>query len=96
MYNAWPNDTRIFVGHDYPPAKGNRSVSMKNQKSGMIVLLMTKKYEVMTTLEAHKRFNVMANENISLDKYVQLRSARDKQLRAPRYIHPSLQVNHIM
>lgn len=42
MYNAWPNDTRIFVGHDYPPANGNRSVSMKSQKSGMIVLLMTK------------------------------------------------------
>ncbi|KAI7884564.1 Metallo-hydrolase/oxidoreductase [Lichtheimia hyalospora FSU 10163] len=75
MYNAWPNDTRIFVGHDYPPVKSHRS------------------YEVMTTLEAHKRFNVMANENISLDEYIRLRSARDKQLRAPRYIHPSLQTN---
>lgn len=20
MYNSWPDDTRIYVGHDYPPA----------------------------------------------------------------------------
>lgn len=49
----------------------------------------------MTTLEAHKRFNVMVNENVSVNEYIQKRSARDKQLRAPRYIHPSLQVNSI-
>lgn len=49
----------------------------------------------MTTLEAHKRFNVMVNENISVNEYIQKRSARDKQLRAPRYIHPSLQVRSV-
>ena len=32
MYNAWPNDTRIFVGHDYPPAKSHRSVSTMRHK----------------------------------------------------------------
>lgn len=20
MYNSWPDDTRIYVGHDYPPS----------------------------------------------------------------------------
>lgn len=27
MYKLWPNDTRIYVGHDYPPATSLRTVS---------------------------------------------------------------------
>ncbi|KAI9321064.1 beta-lactamase-like protein [Dichotomocladium elegans] len=75
MYNSWPDDTRIYVGHDYPPPGSGRS------------------YEFMTTLEAHKQLNAMINENVPVDEYVKLRAARDKKLRAPRFIHPSLQTN---
>lgn len=27
MYKLWPNGTRIYVGHDYPPATSLRTVS---------------------------------------------------------------------
>jgi hypothetical protein len=27
MYNQWPEDTRIYVGHDYPPPGTDRPVS---------------------------------------------------------------------
>ncbi|KAI9275685.1 beta-lactamase-like protein [Phascolomyces articulosus] len=74
MYKSWPNDIRIYVGHDYPPANSGRS------------------YEVMTTLAAHKESNKMINEDIPLEKYTELRNNRDSQLKAPRFIHPSLQV----
>ncbi|KAI7897761.1 beta-lactamase-like protein [Cokeromyces recurvatus] len=73
MYNNWPDDTRIFVGHDYPP--GDRP------------------YQSVTTLEYHKKFNKMINEKVSLEEYVKMRSERDSKLKAPRYIHPSIQTN---
>ncbi|KAI7847999.1 beta-lactamase-like protein [Circinella umbellata] len=75
MYKEWPNDTRIYVGHDYPPPNSGRS------------------YEVMTLLEAHKESNKMISEDVPLEKYIELRKQRDAQLKAPRYIHPSLQTN---
>ncbi|CAO3610759.1 unnamed protein product [Cunninghamella blakesleeana] len=73
LYNSWPDDTRIYVGHDYPPS--------------------TRKYDVMTTLEKQKKYNKMINENVTLEEYTNLRQARDKNLRPPRFIHPSLQTN---
>ncbi|KAI9494120.1 metallo-beta-lactamase family protein [Zychaea mexicana] len=76
MYKAWPNDTRIYVGHDYPPANSDRSV-------------------IVTTLGAHKEANQMVHEGISKNQYIDLRKKRDSQLRAPRFIHPALQVNTI-
>ncbi|KAI8137246.1 beta-lactamase-like protein [Fennellomyces sp. T-0311] len=74
IYKAWPNDTRIFVGHDYPPPGSGRSV-------------------IMTTLVAHKEANKMVREGTPLSEYIDLRTKRDAVLKAPRYIHPSLQTN---
>ncbi|ORE22429.1 Metallo-hydrolase/oxidoreductase [Rhizopus microsporus] len=73
MYSQWPDDTRIYVGHDYPGS--HRS------------------YEFMTLLQQHKKSNKMINENVSLEEYSKMRQERDKSLRAPRYIHPSIQTN---
>ncbi|KAI8388833.1 beta-lactamase-like protein [Radiomyces spectabilis] len=78
MYKSWPDDTRIYVGHDYPPANSNRQ------------------YDVMTTLGAHKRFNKMISESATPESYHKLRSERDAALKAPRLIHPSLQVNEYL
>ncbi|GAA5802431.1 hypothetical protein HPULCUR_007896 [Helicostylum pulchrum] len=73
MYKYWPDDTRIYVGHDYPPA--DRS------------------YNVMTSLENQKTKNKMINTTVSLQDYVKMRKERDSKLKAPRYIHPSIQTN---
>ena len=47
----------------------------------------------MTLLGAHKEANKMINGKIPLEKYIELRNQRDAQLKAPRFIHPSLQVS---
>ncbi|SAM04482.1 hypothetical protein [Absidia glauca] len=72
MYSTWPDDTRIYVGHDYPPPE-------------------RAKFDVMTTLEKQKLYNKMIHVGISMDQFVALRQARDRVLKAPRLIHPSLQ-----
>ncbi|KAI7888121.1 beta-lactamase-like protein [Mucor mucedo] len=73
MYNHWPDDTRIYVGHDYPPAD--------------------RPYNVMTSLENHKLTNKMINSTVTLEEYTKMRKERDSKLKAPRYIHPSIQTN---
>ncbi|CAM0137874.1 hypothetical protein VKS41_001093 [Umbelopsis sp. WA50703] len=72
LYDLLPDDTRTFVGHDYPQGR---------------------KHKFVTFLEAHKRHNRMIRKDTSLQEYVKLRKERDDQLRAPRYLHPSLQTN---
>ncbi|CAO3652956.1 unnamed protein product [Mucor hiemalis] len=73
MYNSWPDDTRIYVGHDYPPTD--------------------RPYQVMTSLENHKLSNKMINHSVNMEDYKKMRQERDAKLRAPRYIHPSIQTN---
>ncbi|ORX55052.1 Metallo-hydrolase/oxidoreductase [Hesseltinella vesiculosa] len=73
MYDQWPNDTRVYVGHDYPT--------------------QGRTYEFMVSLEMHKKTNKMIDASKTLEDFTALRQARDKNLRAPRFIHPSLQVN---
>lgn len=46
----------------------------------------------MTTLEKQKKFNKMINESVTLEEYINSRQTRDRNLRPPRFIHPSLQV----
>ncbi|GAB5588924.1 hypothetical protein Unana1_03824 [Umbelopsis nana] len=73
LYDLLPDDTRVYVGHDYP--NGERPHSL------------------VTSLEAHKRHNQMIRQDIGLDEYIKARKARDDTLKAPRYLHPSLQTN---
>ncbi|KAI8088867.1 beta-lactamase-like protein [Halteromyces radiatus] len=73
MYSSWPDDTRIFVGHDYPPEN--------------------RKHTVMTLLAKQKQYNKMINDKVTMEEFIQARQARDKVLKAPRFIHPSLQTN---
>lgn len=73
MYAQWADDTRIYVGHDYPSK--DRS------------------YQWMTLLQDHKKTNKMIHEQVSLDEFTKMRQARDNVLKAPRYIHPSIQTN---
>lgn len=46
----------------------------------------------MTSLENQKTENKMINTTVSLQDYIKMRKERDSKLKAPRYIHPSIQV----
>lgn len=48
MYDSWPDDTRIYVGHDYPPA--DRPVSVHGPWMGCTVLLIVSSYSIVWSL----------------------------------------------
>lgn len=70
---ALPDETRIFLCHDYMP-------------DGRAVIIET-------SIGAQKAENIQIAEHISEDKFVEMREARDAQLRMPTLILPSVQVN---
>jgi glyoxylase-like metal-dependent hydrolase (beta-lactamase superfamily II) len=51
------------------------------------------KYVWETTVAAERTHNVHAKDEVSEDEFVAMRTARDKQLGAPKLIIPSIQVN---
>lgn len=68
-----PDETRVFVGHDYQP--GGRDLA----------------YE--TTIGESKRSNKQLKAETSKDEFIKFRQERDAQLKAPRLLLPSIQVN---
>ena len=68
-----PDDTKIFVGHDYQP--GGRELAF------------------CTTIGEQKERNIQLNGESTRDEFVSFRKNRDKSLKAPRLLLPSLQVN---
>ncbi|MFN3201198.1 MAG: MBL fold metallo-hydrolase [Bradymonadia bacterium] len=68
-----PNETRVFVGHDYMP--GGREVAWE------------------TTIGESKASNIQLKAITSEPDYVGFREARDKTLKAPNLLFPSVQVN---
>lgn len=45
------------------------------------------------TVGDHKRSNKHVGDDITRQEFIAMRTARDAQLNAPRFLHPSLQVN---
>ncbi|MEE9343567.1 MAG: MBL fold metallo-hydrolase [Gammaproteobacteria bacterium] len=68
-----PDETRIFVGHDYQP--GGRELI----------------YE--TTVGEQKQNNIHLTADTSEAAFTKYRSARDKELNAPKLLFQSVQVN---
>ncbi len=68
-----PNETKVFVGHDYQP--GNRDLKFQ------------------TTIGDSKRENIQLKQSTPKEEYVSFRETRDKTLKVPRLLLPSLQVN---
>lgn len=68
-----PDETRVFVGHDYSP----NGREMRFQ----------------TTIGESKQSNIQLTMKTSEIEYVEFRNARDKTLKAPRLLFPSIQVN---
>lgn len=70
---AMPEDTTVYVGHDYQP--NGRELRFQ------------------TTIGDSKASNIQLKASTSKSDYVSFREARDKTLKAPRLLLPSLQVN---
>ena len=70
---SYPDDTLIFVCHDYPPS--------------------SRKVEWVTTVGEQKKKNIHVKTSIGEDEFVKVREARDKTLKMPKLIIPSIQVN---
>jgi glyoxylase-like metal-dependent hydrolase (beta-lactamase superfamily II) len=46
-----------------------------------------------TSVAEQRLRNIHVNRNISKEEFIQLRTTRDKTLKSPRYLYPSIQVN---
>jgi glyoxylase-like metal-dependent hydrolase (beta-lactamase superfamily II) len=68
-----PDDTRVFVGHDYSP--NGREMRFE------------------TTIGESKKHNIHLGAGVAEAEFVQKREARDKTLKAPRLLLPSIQIN---
>lgn len=68
-----PDETRVFVGHDYSP--NGREM----------------KFE--TTIGASKAQNIQLKKETTESEFISFRESRDKTLKAPRLLLPSIQVN---
>jgi glyoxylase-like metal-dependent hydrolase (beta-lactamase superfamily II) len=70
---ALPDETKVFVGHDYSP--GGREMKFQ------------------TTIGESKESNIQLKSDTSEKEYIEFRVTRDKSLKAPRLLLPSIQVN---
>ncbi len=68
-----PDETRVFVGHDYSP-------------NG-------REMKFMTTIGESKAYNIQLKAQTKESEFVEFRENRDKTLKAPRLLLPSIQVN---
>lgn len=68
-----PDETRVFVGHDYQP-------------NG-------RELQFMTTIGESKKKNIQLKATTSENEFVEFRENRDRTLKAPRLLLPSIQVN---
>lgn len=68
-----PDETRVFVGHDYSP--GGREMRFQ------------------TSIGESKQSNIQLTAATSLKDYIDFRTTRDKTLKAPRLLEPSIRVN---
>ncbi|KFA69260.1 hypothetical protein S40285_07417 [Stachybotrys chlorohalonatus IBT 40285] len=71
---AFPDDTKIWTGHDYPSKDRQEAVPF-------------------LTVREHRERNKHLADGTSEEQYVAMRTSRDEQMRAPRLIHQSLQMN---
>ena len=70
---TFPDDTRVFPGHDYQP--NGREVAWQ------------------TTIGQSKRDNPQLRADTLKPDFVAMRTARDRTLKAPRLLYPSIQIN---
>lgn len=84
---ALPDDTQVYVGHDYPPSgRGPQDRTTVGQERSLNI-----------HLQGLGCPRLVGNDEVEpacrQQQFLDLRRARDKTLSAPRLLHPSLQVN---
>jgi len=72
IYNL-PDNTKIYVGHDYPQAQEDPKFSCSVGES--------------------KQKNIMLDNLISEEEFIQKRAQKDQNLQPPRLLLPAMQVN---
>ncbi|PWN54388.1 hypothetical protein IE53DRAFT_297863, partial [Violaceomyces palustris] len=72
-----PEETRLYVGHDYPPPTASR----------------TRRVSCFSTVGESRRDNIHLGGGGGFEQFVEWRKRRDSQLGPPRLLHQSLQVN---
>jgi len=77
---ALPDETKIWVGHDYPPSASNTEEGPRGPRPW-------------ATVREHKQSNKHLHDGVSREDFVEMRSSRDSQLSAPRLIDQALRVN---
>ena len=77
---AYPDDTRLYLCHDYPPKPDNPAAERRP-------------HQAYTTVAASRQHNIHVRDGISEDEFVSMRQKRDATLSMPRLILPSIQVN---
>jgi glyoxylase-like metal-dependent hydrolase (beta-lactamase superfamily II) len=68
-----PDETRVFVGHDYSPHK--------------------REMRFETTIGESKIKNIQLSGNTKEAEFIEFREKRDRTLKAPRLLLPSIQIN---
>jgi glyoxylase-like metal-dependent hydrolase (beta-lactamase superfamily II) len=76
-----PVHYRLYTGHDYPPTSGSNGQSQGRDAMPFV------------TVQEQKECNKHAKDTIDEERFVQWRIERDQGLRAPKLLHPALQVN---
>ncbi|ORY18637.1 beta-lactamase-like protein [Clohesyomyces aquaticus] len=74
---ALPADCRLYSGHDYPPNEGDGR----------------KEPQAFATVAEQREKNKHVHDGVTLDEFVQWRTARDATLGEPRLLHQALQFN---
>lgn len=86
---ALPDETKIYVGHDYPPA-GSRP------PQDQTTVALQRQHNVHLQGDGCPTIFGFPDEtdpSCRQAHFIELRQARDRKLGAPRLLHPSLQVN---
>ncbi|KAH7012519.1 beta-lactamase-like protein [Microdochium trichocladiopsis] len=75
-----PGETKIWVGHDYPPSSNSPEDSGRAPRPW-------------ATVDEHRQHNKHLRDGVSREEFTQMRSTRDSKLSAPRLIDQALRVS---
>jgi glyoxylase-like metal-dependent hydrolase (beta-lactamase superfamily II) len=84
----FPDDTRLFMCHDYPP-KSQRP----HQYLSTVAEQKALNIHYLSTVKEQKALNIHLHSGINEEYFVKMRQERDATLAMPRLIIPAIQVN---
>ena len=88
---ALPAGTRLFSGHDYPPAPSTAAVAAAEAAGE--AKPVARAFQACWTVAEQRARNVHVKDGVTEDDYVSMRKARDATLAAPKLLKPSIRWN---